>query len=472
MRTIKPLVMLLGVAVAASPVAGKENAIAPVQKAERQRTISEVSWAQDMAAREQAQTQTHALLKRQLTVAGAVQVALLNNRELQAGFEEIGLSFADVREARLLANPEANLAVKFPDRAPTAPLYEWDIAQNFLNLLMIPLRSRVARDQLAAAQLRVADSVVKLVSEVKVAFYGLQADDALLAKLRTIQEGQAASLQLTQKLHAAGNVPDLTLTREQATYSQARLEIAKAEAQGREDRERMNRLLGVWGGDTSWKLAGELPRVPDGEPTVRGLETLAVTNRFDLAAARTALESTVRALGLEKTFRFIGVLDFGVAGETESDKTNRLGPSIRLELPIFNQGQARIARGEAQLRMAHRKFEGLAIEIRSEVRELRDRLISKRDMARFYRDDLLPTRHQITAQTLLQYNAMLVGAFETFQARKDDVEAERGMIEATRDYWITRAELERAVGGDLDAPPRPRSGSESKAVTSTKIRKP
>lgn len=464
MRTTKPFLSLCLAAAAPWAAVAKDNAFAPVQTKVRERTKSEVRWGQDMAAREQAQAQARLLLKRPLTVAGAVQVALLNNRELQAGFEEIGLTFADVREARMLANPSADLAVKFPDRPPTAPLYEWGIAQKFLDLLMIPLCSRVARDQLAAAQLRVADQVVKLVGEVKVAFYELQGEDALLAKLRTMQEGQASSLQLMQKLHEAGNVPDLSLTREQAVYSQARLEIAMAEAEGRGHREKLNRLLGVWGSETTWKLAGELPRVPDTEPSVRGLETLAVANRFDLAAARAGLESTVRALGLEKTFRFIGALEFGIAGESDPDKTKLLGPSVRFELPIFNQGQAKIARGEAQLRMAHRKFEGLAIEIRSEVRELRDRLISKRDIARFYRDDLLPTRHRITAQTLVQYNAMLVGAFETFQARKEDVEAERGMIEATRDYWITRAELERAVGGDLDGRPSSFSFSSSSSI--------
>jgi len=477
MKTIKPLAVLLLAIAVPWPAAAKENSFAPVEKSVKQRTNHEVRWAQDMTAREQSLAQARALLKRPLTVSSAVQIALLNNPALQAEFEEIGLSYADVREARMLANPEVDLAIKFPDRPPTAPLYEWGIAQNFLNLLMIPLRSRVARDQLAAAQLRVADEVVALVSEVKVAFYELQAGEALLAKLRTMQEGQAVSLQLMQKLHEAGNVPDLSLSREQSAYSEARLEIAKAEAEGREHREKLNRLLGVWGRDTHWKLAGELPRVPDAEPTVRGLETLAVANRYDLAAARTGLESTVRALGLEKTFRFIGALDFGIAGETEPDKTNLLGPSVRLELPIFNQGQARIARGEAQLRMAHRKFERLAIDIRSQVRELRDRLISKRDIARFYRDDLLPARQRITADTLLQYNAMLVGAFEAFQARRESVEAERGMIEATRDYWITRAELERAVGGDLDAAARTRAlaTSESKTVKTvktTKTRKP
>lgn len=449
----------------------KENAFAPVEKNVRTRTQTEVRWTQDLAAQEQALAQARVLLRKPLTMATAVRVALLGNRELQASFEDIGLSFADVREARLLANPSADLDVKFPDRPPSATMFEWGVAQNFLNLLMIPLRSRVARDQLAATQLRVSDQVVKLVAEVKAAYYQLQGDEALLARLRTMQEGEASSLQLTQKLHAAGNVPDLSLSREQAIYSQGRLDIAKAEAEGRAHREKLNRLLGVWGADTDWRLAGELPRVPETEPALRGLETLAVTNRFDLAAARSSLESTVRGVGLEKTFRYVGALEFGVAGEKDPDGTKLTGPSVRLELPIFNQGQAKIARGEAQLRMAQRKFEGLAIEIRSDVRELRDRLISQRDLALFYRDDLLPTRRRITAQTLAQYNAMLVGAFETFQARRDDVEAERGLIEATRDYWMTRAELERAVGGALDAPTRT-VGSDTKTLTKPTTRKP
>ena len=455
MKTARPIAaVILGLAFTL-PAVAKDKPFAPVEDAVKQRTKRTVRWERDMAAREESLAYARTLLKKPLTVTTAVQVALLNNRDLQATFEEIGLSFADVRDARMLANPQADLSIKFPDRPPTHPLYEWGIAQNFLDLLMIPLRSRVARDRLAAAQLHVADEVVKLVAEVKAAVYRGQADEALLARLRLAQETQGASLEFMQKLHEAGNVPDLKLVQEQAGYSQSRLEIAKAEADGREHREKLNRLLGVWGRDTNWKLAGELPDVPESEPAVRGLETLAVSNRLDLAAARADLASTVKALGLEKTFRFIGTLDFGLAAEHDPDSTNLTGPAVRLELPLFNQGQAHIARGEARLRMAERKFEQLAIDIRSEVRELRDRLISKRDMAQFYRDDLLPTRQRFVALTLLNYNAMLTGAFELFTAKREEIESERAWIEARRDYWITRAELERAVGGDLDAKPRP-----------------
>jgi outer membrane protein, heavy metal efflux system len=463
-------IFLLALAI---PVSAKDKPFEPVEQSVKQRTKREVRWEKDLAAREESRGRVRTLLKKPLTSASAVQIALLNNRGLQATFEEIGLSFADVREARILANPEADLDIKFPDRPPTHPLYEWNVAQNFLNLLMLPLRTSVAKTNLAAAQMRVSDEVVKLVAEVKTAYYELLADQQLIALFQVIIEAQRSSLELMQRLHEAGNVTDLKLLQEQAQYSQARIELANAQAERRAHREKLNRFLGLWGADTTWKLAAsELAEVPASDITIKGLETRAVANRLDLAAARTELESAVKAIGMEKTFRFIGALDFGVAGEHESDGTNLTGPSFRFELPIFNQGQVRIARGEAQVRMAAAKFEQLAIDIRGTIRELRDRLISKRDTVQFYRDELVPTRHRITQETLHQYNAMLVGAFEAFQARKEDVEAERTMIEAARDYWITRAELERALGGDLDAAPRLRVLATSESKTVTKRRKP
>jgi cobalt-zinc-cadmium efflux system outer membrane protein len=233
-----------------------------------------------------------------------------------------------------------DLQIKFPDRPPTHPLTEWGVAQNFLNLLMLPLRTRVAREQLVAAQMRVSDDVVKLISEVKVAYHELLADSQTVALLRTILAAQAGSLELTQRLHEAGNVTDLALSQEQAQYSRMRLELAMAEADSRSHREKLNRLLGVWGADTAWKLAATNCRsFRENDVSIEGLETLAIGNRLDLAAARSQLQSAARAVGLEKTFRFIGALDFGIVGEHEPDGANLVGPSFRFELPILIKGR-------------------------------------------------------------------------------------------------------------------------------------
>ena len=256
----KPLALVVIAAVALPAFAGspKEPASRPVEKAVRERTGLAVRWQQDAAAREAALAEVRMLLKKPLTVNSAVQIALLNNRELLATFEDVGVSAADLREAGLWKNPSFDLSVRFPDRAPGGANWEEAVAFDLLDLLMIPLRKRVAADHLAAAQLRVADEILRLVADVKMAVYDLQGDDAMLAHRRTIADIQNSAVDLTQRQHEAGNVTDLALQNQQAAYNTARLELAMAENDQREHREKLNRLLSLWGGDTAWKLGGGL----------------------------------------------------------------------------------------------------------------------------------------------------------------------------------------------------------------------
>src|ERR1700676_4105415 len=392
-------------------------------------------------------------LRKPLTVNTAVQIALLNNRSLQATFEEIGLSAAEVLNAATIPNPKIDLAVRIPDKPPSGTYIDYGAVIDFLSIIMIPLKKQVAKIQLEAAALRVADETLALVSQVKSAFYSLQAAQQLLKRFKVIVDTNAASLDLAQRQHEAGNIADLALAQQQATYSRSRLDVAATEAEMRRNRERLNRLLGLWGADTDWQIAGELPEVPSSDIPMTALERLAISQRLDLQADYLQVTSQVKNLALTKTFRLVGALDFGVNSERETDSQTRTGPTFAIELPIFNQGQARIARGEAALRQAQDKFEALAVAVRSRIRELRDELARKREIPRFYRDELLPGQRRILNESLLNYNAMEIGNFELFTTRAEEARTEREYIDAARDYWITRAELERAVGGNLNPKP-------------------
>jgi cobalt-zinc-cadmium efflux system outer membrane protein len=153
------------------------------------------------------------------------------------------------------------------------------------------------------------------------------------------------------------------------------------------------------------------------------------------------------------------VLDFGFDYERQSENAGQAirGPNVTVMVPIFNQGQPRIARSEAALRRAERGLEAKAIEIRSTVRKLQAQMENKRQIARYYQSELLPERIAILNGMLLQYNAMISGAFDLLIAKRDEADAERNHVEAARDYWIARAQLERAVGGNLE-PRQPQSG--------------
>ena len=189
------------------------------------------------------------------------------------------------------------------------------------------------------------------------------------------------------------------------------------------------------------------------------LERLALERREDLAAARLEIASLTASLGPTKRYRYLASFDFGFDSEQNPDRQVVSGPTVRLELPLFNQGQGRIARGEARLRQAVDRAEALAVQIRSEVREKRDLMNARREQAQLFREQMVPQREHITALILLQYNAMLMGVYDLLLAKGRELEAQREAVEATRDYWIARAELERAVGGSFE-----RTQSETKTI--------
>jgi len=445
---------ILALTVAVSTARENADATRSVQQLVLDRSGKNVIWEKDQAARERALQETRQLLRKPLTNDTAVQIALLNNRSLQARIEEVGLSTADLLEASTIPNPRFDLAVRVPDKPPSGTYIDYGAAIDFLSIIMIPLKKRVVKDQLEGVVLRVAHETLELVSQVKTAVYSLQASQQLLQRLNVIAQTNAAALDLAQRQHDAGNISDLALAQQQATYSRSRLDITATEAEIRQDRERLNRLLGLWGPDVNWQLANELPHLPNAELPLAGLERLAISQRLDLQAEYVSLQSQAKNLGLTKSFRLLGALDFGIESERETDAQTRTGPTFAIELPIFNQGQARIARGEAALRQAQDRFEALAVDVRSQIRELRDQLVSKREIARSYQEELLPIQRRILSESLSNYNAMQISDFELFTTKAEEERTEREYVGAIRDYWITRTELEEAVGGNLNPHPR------------------
>ncbi len=454
----------IAVAVGMTPTAdaGRPASAQNVQANVGERISKRVEWRNDAEAEAEISRTVHALLRGTITAERAVQIALLNNRELQATFEEIGIANADLTEAGLLKNPVFNASVRFPDRPPSATNVEFSIVQDFLDLLMIPLRKKVAAAELARVELKVGDEVLKLAAEVKAAFYTLQGKQMLFGRLGELGNTYGAALELSLRQHEAGNINDLELANQQSTYSQAKLDAAQVAAEMRSDQEKLNRLMGVWGAQTQWKIANELPGIAGRDFPTEHLESLAIAQRLDLAASKAEVGAVVQSLGLTKTYRYVGAIEFGVDTEKSPDRQRLTGPTLQLELPIFNQGKGRIARLEAQLRQAERRLEARAIDIRSEVREARDRLLAKKDLATYYRDELVPERKKVLDLTVTSYNGMLKGPYDLLLARQNELAAERGYIDALRDYWIARADLERAVGGNLT-----RSSSSSSSFKET-----
>ena len=427
-------------------------ALDDVSRLVQERSGKPLHWDEGTQADEQVKARIRGLLGEQLTQEGAVEIALLRNQGLVAVYEELGVAQADLVESGLLKNPTFRAHVGFPaGSGPTET--ELSVTEDFLSMITLPLRKTVAAAQLDAAKARVASAVLALAAEVREAFVTLQATQATAKVQRLMLEGQQAAAELRRRQHTAGNIGDLELTQEEAFYQQGKMGVARAETRILEDREHLNRLLGLWGEETtSWKVPDELPDLETAEPPLDHVESMAIARRLDLAAAHAETHALEEEASLAGVGRFLPALEIGVSTHRDPEGTRVTGPSVAVELPIFDQGQGRVARLVAQVRRARAREAELAVNVRSEVRALRSRLLGARNVVVHYRTVLLPLRERIVQHAQLRYNAMLLGVFQLLAARRDQMDAYREYLEAVRDYWAARAELERAAGGSLKAP--------------------
>ncbi len=396
-------------------------------------------------AEEQVVERVRDLLREELSDSRAVEVALLGNRRLQATLQELGIARAELWQAGLPRNPILGGEIRFPGRS-SAP-FEISLVQEVLDLIWLPQRRKLASAVFEQTKLRVAAEVFDLVTEVRGAYFTAQAASQMATMRRAVADAARIAADLAIRQHKAGNISDLELENEQALFEQAKLDLVLGEEEELLSRERLNSLLGLWGDLTQWRMAPRLPDPPAEEPDLAGLESLAASQRLDLAVARREIEVATRALPLARSSAF--ELEAGVHREKEPEGTTTTGPALEVSLPVFDRGGAGRSRARAVLAQAEQRYAALAVEVRSEVRAARHRMLSARARSAYHRDVVLPRRSRIVNFSQQEYNFMLIGVFQLLQAKRDEITAQGESIEALRDYWIARSELERAVGGRL-----------------------
>lgn len=436
----------------------KERGHSELAQSIEQRTGFKTHWENGTPEDEEIARTVKTLLEGGLTKERAVEIALVNNPRLQSTYESLGVSQADMVQAGLLKNPTFSGSVGFPVLTGIIET-EFELAQDFLDLFMLPLRKRVAAQQFSAEVSRVTDETLSVVAETSRAFIEVQTAQNELELARSIRDGARAALDLAEAQRHAGNITELELASHRANAAQAELDVSRSELQLAEGRERVNRLLGLFGDQTRWTLAAELPPLPESEPALEHLEAQAIRDRFDVQAARIQSELMENALHLARVSRATGFVNIGIHTHQDPDGPRLTGPTLSLELPIFDQRTAMISRLEAEARQAKRNLDAVSIEVRSDVRLAVARLTVARRNAEQYRTKLLPARETVLAQSQLHYNAMQLGLYALLTAKREQSESYRGYLEALRDYWFARADLERALGSSLERAPRVTEGA-------------
>lgn len=417
-----------------------------VSTAVEERSAAKIVWNRGTELDQEATEKLRVLLQRKLTADGGVQIALLNNRDLQAMYTELGVAQADLVQAGLFRNPILDAAVLFP-LSGVRPDLQLTMVISFLDALYVPLRKRVAAAQFEAAKFQVTGVVLDFAVQVRTAFYEHQANEQLLELRQSIVQALTASYEVSRRLHEAGNITDLTLARDRASMEASKLALRSAEVAVRQSRERLNSLMGTWGEDTKWDIDGRLSEIPSEPPRMTGIEHAALIRSLDLSHARQRILVAGQQLGYDRATALIPALDLGVGAERQEGW--KVGPVLSVPIPLFDQGQARIGRALAELRRAQHEYYALGVRIRAVARAAQDRLQGAQDRALYYRDILLPLQERIVNEAQLQYNAMQIGIFQLLRDREQQIETGVAYVEALREYWLARSDLEQLSSGRL-----------------------
>ncbi|HRH89746.1 MAG TPA: TolC family protein [Rubrivivax sp.] len=436
-----------------------DGGFAPVQHSARDRLGKELQWARSDADRDIIDQRVRELLAAPLSVDAAVQIALLNNRGLQAGYQELGIGEAELVQAGRLPNPGVAFARK--TQGGEVEL-EWLLAVNLARLVAMPLLIEVESRRFAHTQARVSLQMLTLAADTRKAYFNALAAEESARYLRQVMQAAEASAELARRMEQVGNFNKLQRAREQGFYADAALNLARAEQAQRVTRERLTRLLGLWGAQTQFTLPPRLPDLPPAAADLPDIERLAIEQRLDVRGAKLAAEQTAKNLGLTRTTRFINVLEVGAIYNTFDDAPSQRGFEIGFELPLFDWGDARVAKAEAIYRQALDRAAQTAIDARSEVREAYGGYRAAWDIARHYREQIVPLRRRIADENLLRYNGMLIGVFELLADARAQIGSVNASIEALRDFWIAQADLDMALVGrpSLAAPAGPTLAAE------------
>jgi outer membrane protein TolC len=395
-----------------------------------------------------AEARVARLLRAPLSPDAAVQIALLNNAELQAAYNRLGVAEAVAVQAS----------------RPPLPTFSYDwvktsieldverqVVASVLQLATWPARSRIAGVRFEQAQLRAAEDTLRVAAETRKAYYRAVGARQILAALTSAKANAEASAELAGKLTETGAVNKLDHARRQVFASEIEAQVTAAKLKATAAEERLTRLMGLWGPNVATFLPGTLPPLPSKSRSLASVEQEAMDKRVDLEIARLEVEALARSFGLTRSTRLVNVLNASGISKTQKDKgepsADGGGFDIAFEVPIYDFGKARVREAEQRYVEALNALRAMAVNARSEAREAYGAYASTLAIVVQYDREVLPLRKTISEETELQYNAMQVDAFALLQAARDNAASKVASIEAKRNFWLAYTDLSVAVLG-------------------------
>lgn len=412
-----------------------------------ERTGRKILWSTGSPEDLQAQEVMKSVLARPLTAKNAIQIALLNNKVLQASYTKLGVAQADLVQAGLLRNPILDGAITFPEGIST-PNLTFGLAVKFVEILWIPLKREIAQSELESVKIEISGMVIDMVATTHNAYIDYVAARQKVELLEQVVRSTRATVEAAKSLREAGNITALQFNQQKSILTLAKLSLAKAESSEVEMREKLNVLMGLSSGNTNWRAPKRLPGLPSKKLSTDHVEKRAIENSLDLARIKQELITLATKYQLTRKQALLPDLEAGAEYERD-DGERQYGPTFEIEIPIFDMGEAKRAKAKLEIEKLRNQYWDLGIKIRSASRLYRARLLTTRKTISYYQRSVLPENKMIVSGMQRDYNAMQAGVFQLITAKRQQIIAGQKYIEAQQDYWRSRIAFEQLIHGRL-----------------------
>lgn len=436
-----------------NPRAGFDSVAASTAAATGKETV----WIQSRAEAAANAKRVQALVyKKTISADTAVQVALLNNKSLQAAYADLGLSSTDVWQQTMQPNPTVSVGLLGigANGLGGYRAIEGMIANNILSLVTRSKRLGIAEIHFRQAQLVAAEETLRVATETRRAWVEAVAAFEAAALIAQAQGTADAASELAARLGEVGSLNKAEQAREHAFYAELTGQRAQAKLAAELAKEALTRQMGLWGDDAVYYVPNALPQLPRDVAAHPKMEAEALGRRVDLSIAKLELEAAAKENGLTDATRYVTDLEIIAGFEAEREVedgvvSTETTPQVEVEfdIPIFDSGKARKRKAETAYMRAANELAQMAVNVRSEARSAYLAYTASHQIARHYRDALLPLRRTIEEEGLLSYNGMITNTFELLADTRSRLNSNLLEASARRDFWLADANMVAAVYG-------------------------
>ncbi|BBB67755.1 copper resistance-related lipoprotein [Undibacterium sp. YM2] len=394
------------------------------------------------------QDQAASLLTQPLSQDAAVQLALLNSPALQAMLAQHQAAGASTAQSARITNP----LFTFERNRQSGELELGRLLSfGLMDLLSLPQRQTMAQHSLAQAQTQLSLDVIDSVSQVRIAWVKAVAAQQSLEYARQVGEAAGASAILAERMHKAGNFNSLQAARQLAFKADAVAQLSFARHASLATREELVRLLGLNDEqEKTLKLPERLPDLPATPLAAESLGPQASKNRLDIQLAKQELDAAAARQGLSLVSSFTDI-ELGIRRDTNFDAAGhgeiKRGVEVSLRLPLFDWGDAQRTAMNANTLAASYRLQATVNNAGSHLRVSYSAYRNMYDIARQYRDEILPLRKRISVENQLRYNGMFISVFELLADSREQINSVLAAINAEQQFWLADAALQAELLG-------------------------